>query len=152
MKAVQSDILIRLMTIKDYEQVYELWKETEGIGLRKLDDDREGIDKFLHRNPKTCFAAESKGCIIGAVLCGHDGRRGFIYHLAVEKNNRMKSVGTALVRSAIEALNEQGIHKVSLVVFAANESAAAFWTAIGFTCRDDLIYFDKSLNANNDLQ
>lgn len=152
MKTVQNDILIRLMTIKDYEQVYELWKETEGIGLRKLDDDREGIDKFLRRNPKTCFAAEHKGCIVGAVLCGHDGRRGFIYHLAVEKNHRMKSVGSVLVRSAIEALNEQGIHKVSLVVFAANESAAAFWTANGFICRDDLIYFDKSLNANNDPQ
>ena len=74
---------IRLMIPADYPQVYALWRSTPGMGLNNLDDSEEGITRYLQRNPTTCFVAEEAGALIGTVLSGHDGRRAFIYHLAV---------------------------------------------------------------------
>jgi ribosomal protein S18 acetylase RimI-like enzyme len=146
---IPGKLIFRPMTVKDYEAACQLWKKSSGIGLRSLDDSKEGIRKFLERNPNTCFAAENAGELIGVILCGHDGRRGTIYHLAVEVSNRRKAVGQTLVGLATEALRVQNIHKVSLVVFASNKEARTFWTSIGFAFREDLVYFDNVLNMDN---
>ena len=136
---------IREMTISDYDQVYALWRNTPGMGLNTADDSREGIAAYLIRNPHTCFVAEAEQGITGAILAGHDGRRGFIYHLAVAIPQRGNGIGSALVERAMVALEQEGIRKVALVVFDRNEIGNAFWEQLGFTKREDLIYRNKSL-------
>jgi ribosomal protein S18 acetylase RimI-like enzyme len=126
------------MTIADYDGVYRLWQNTPGMELNNLDDSRGGILRYLTRNPTTCFVAETSGEIIGVILCGHDGRRGFIHHTAVKALERKQGVGTALVDAALNALREQGIAKAALAVFATNEMGNAFWEKCGFTVREDL--------------
>lgn len=83
--------MIRVMTIEDYDGVYDLWIHTPGMGLNTTDDSREGIEKYMERNPATCFVAEDDGKIIGAIMAGHDGRRGFIHHTAVAPAYRNRS-------------------------------------------------------------
>jgi len=119
------------------------------MGMRSLDDSLEGITKFLARNPHTCFVAELDHEIAGVILCGHDGRRGYIYHTAVKLDCRKRGIGKALVNAALEALRKERINKVALVVFAANRSGNAFWQHIGFETRDDLVYRNISLNSHN---
>ena len=136
---------IREMTISDYDQVYALWQNTPGMGLNTADDSREGIAAYLIRNPQTCFVAEAEQEITGAILAGHDGRRGFIYHLAVAISHRGNGIGSALVERALSALEQEGIRKVALVVFDRNEIGNAFWERLGFSKREDLIYRNKSL-------
>ena len=138
-------MLIRLMTIEDYNDVYRLWCNTQGMGLNTADDSRAGIEAYLSRNPNTCFVSEVEQEIAGAILAGHDGRRGFIYHLSVSAEHRGKKIGSALVESAMAALEQEGIRKVALVVFDRNEVGNAFWEQLGFTKRDDLIYRNKSI-------
>ena len=133
------------MTLNDYEKVYSLWLNTPNMGLNNIDDSREGIGKYLMRNPATCFVAEKDGKIIGVILSGHDGRRGFIHHTAVDSNEQRKGVGTALVEAAISALKNEGICKVILVVFRKNGKGNEFWEKIGFTTRDDLIYRNMAI-------
>lgn len=140
---------IRLMTLNDYDVVYSLWMGTAGMGMRTLDDSREGIARFLTRNPNTCFVAETDGAIIGVILCGHDGRRGYIYHTAVIPQYRKHGIGRRLVDSTLAALKSEGIHKVALVVFGTNEVGNVFWQSIGFSVREDLIYRNLSLNGEN---
>ncbi|MBQ1809629.1 MAG: GNAT family N-acetyltransferase [Erysipelotrichaceae bacterium] len=131
---------IRKMTIDDYEKVYSLWLSCKGMGLNDLDDSREGIEKYLNRNPDTCFVACEGEEIIGAVLAGNDGRRGIFSHTAVSPDHRYEGIGKALVSAAVDAFRELGIHKVNLVVFSRNEAGNAFWEKMGFTKRDDLTY------------
>ena len=138
-------MLIRVMTIEDYNDVYRLWCNTQGMGLNTADDSRAGIEAYLSRNPNTCFVSEVEQEIAGAILAGHDGRRGFIYHLSVSAEHRGKKIGSALVERAMAALEQEGIRKVALVVFDRNEIGNAFWERLGFTKRDDLIYRNKSL-------
>ena len=136
---------IRLMTIEDYDQVYDLWLSCKGMGLNNVDDTREGIEKYLKRNPETSFVAEEDGKIIGVIIAGNDGRRGYIYHTAVHPDHRHRGIGTKLVEAALEALNSVGINKVALVVFSRNEDGNAFWEKIGFSERHDLSYRNKAL-------
>ena len=136
---------IRIMTSKDYEGVYKLWSSCMGMGLNNLDDSKEGIEKFLCRNPKTCFVAEEDGEIAGAILAGNDGRRGYIYHTAVNPDFRNQGIGTALVEAAMAALKALDINKVALVVFSKNRDGNAFWEKLGFTARDDLVYRNKTI-------
>ena len=138
-------MLIRLMTIEDYNDVYRLWCNTQGMGLNTADDSRAGIEAYLRRNPNTCFVSEVEQEIAGAILAGHDGRRGFIYHLSVSAEHRGKKIGSALVERAMAALEQEGIRKVALVVYDRNQAGNAFWEQLGFTKRDDLIYRNKSL-------
>lgn len=140
---------IRKMTIDDYKAVYELWNNTPGMGMRNVDDSKEGIEKYLKRNPETCFVAEVENKIVGVILSGHDGRRGYIYHTAVINTARKQGVGANLVNTAIEALKEQGINKVALVAFETNKLGNSFWESQGFKERNDLVYRNKSLNDNN---
>lgn len=136
---------IRKITIGDYEKMYALWLSCKGMGLNDTDDSKEGIKRFLDRNPETCFAACENERIIGVILAGNDGRRGFIYHTAVSPDCRGRGVGTALVNAALEALKNLGIAKTALVVFDRNETGNAFWEKQGFTARNDLVYRNKAL-------
>lgn len=136
---------IRLLTMADYPPAYHLWATTPGMGLRELDDSPEGFGRFLRRNPSTCFAAAESGGLVGTILCGHDGRRGYIYHTAVRTDAREKGVGRALVTAALEALRNEGIHKAGLVAFCQNQLGGDFWKALGFTRREDLNYYSKPL-------
>ncbi len=131
---------IRKMTEGDYEAVHALWMRTPGMGLNSLDDSLEGIVRYLHRNPDTCFVSIDDGRLVGVILSGHDGRRGFIYHMAVDIEKRNKGTGRALVYRALEALRSEGIVKVALVVFERNETGNGFWEHIGFGKRTDLVY------------
>lgn len=139
-------MMIRIMKIEDYEKVYDLWIHTVGMGLNTTDDSREGIAKYLLRNPNTCFVAEDNGKLVGVIMSGHDGRRGFIHHTAVKKEYRKQGIGKKLVDSALTALEAEGIHKVALVTFEKNVSGNMFWEKNGFTVRDDLIYRNKSIH------
>ena len=136
---------IRTMTINDYERVYSLWLNTPNMGLNNLDDSKDGIAIYLARNPDTCFVAEKDGDIIGVILSGHDGRRGFIYHLAVVQNEQRQGIGADLVNTAMSALEREGINKVALVVIGKNEKGNAFWESQGFFSRNDLVYRNKSI-------
>ncbi|MCL2058507.1 MAG: GNAT family N-acetyltransferase [Oscillospiraceae bacterium] len=136
---------IRIMTINDYEPVYDLWLGTPNMGLNNLDDSKEGIAKYLARNPETCFVVEDDGKIIGVILCGHDGRRGYIHHTAVDGRYQRGGVGTSLVNAAMSALEREGINKAALVVFGKNDKGNAFWEKQGFTTREDLIYRNKAI-------
>ena len=139
---------IRQMEGADYENVYQLWAKTPGIGLRKVDDSKEGILGFLQRNPNTNFVAEEDG-IVGVILCGHDGRRAHIYHMAVDANMKRSGIGRALVEAVIAALMEQGITRVKLDSFKDNPEGNAFWESMGFFCRSDLLYWNRSLDDRN---
>ena len=136
---------IRIMTIEDYDSVYALWLSCKGMGLNDLDDSREGILRFLERNPNTCFTAEEDGRIVGVIIAGNDGRRGYIYHTAVSPDYRKRGIGSALVDRAISALKALGINKAALVVFSRNEDGNAFWGRQGFTLRNDLCYRNRAL-------
>ncbi len=137
---------IRLMTISDYDASINLWKNTAGMGLNEIDDSPAGITKFLTRNPNTCFVAEDDGGkLIGTILCGHDGRRALIYHMAVTEHMRRNGIGKAMLEAVLEALKKEGIQKVSLVAMRKNELENAFWERMGFIERTDLVYRNKSL-------
>lgn len=141
-------MLIRRMLIDDYEELYQLWMSCAGMGLNNLDDSREGVERFLSRNPETCFVAEADNRLAGVIMAGHDGRRGYIYHTAVDPKYRSQKIASELVKSALSALAQLGINKVALVVFAKNEIGNAFWKKLGFNSRSDLIYRDKALADN----
>ena len=136
---------IRRMTIADYDSVYALWLSCKGMGLNGTDDSREGIARFLARNPDTCFVAEEDDRIIGVIMAGHDGRRGYIYHTAVDESMRGQGVGSALVSAAMDALKACGITKAALVAFDRNEEGNAFWERMGFSERQDLVYRNRAL-------
>jgi len=138
---------IRKMLLSDYLNVFNLWQNTPGMGLNDKDDSEAGVKKYLLRNPETCFVAEKDGAITGAVLSGHDGRRGLIYHLAVEVPEREKGLGNALLEKAIEALRNEGIAKVYIMVFKHNTAANAFWEKRGFTIPEESLYRAKRLLA-----
>ena len=132
---------LRKMKIEDYDNVYSLWMSCVGMGLNNLDDSKEGIEKFLNRNPDTCYIAVEKDVI----MVGNDGRRGYIYHTAVHPNYRKQGIGKALVEIALDSLLKLGINKVALVVFERNNAGNEFWEKMGFTSRNDLIYRNKAL-------
>ena len=136
---------IRKMVIDDYDEVYALWTSCTGMGLNDLDDSKEGIDRFLKRNPDTCFVAKRDERIVGAILVGNDGRRGYIYHTAVASQYRKQGIARQLVETAMQELKQCGINKVALVVFNKNENGNAFWDKLGFTIREDLVYRNKAL-------
>jgi ribosomal protein S18 acetylase RimI-like enzyme len=139
---------IRLMVKSDYTEIYSLWLKTTGIGLNSIDDSEYGIALYLKRNPTTNFVAIIDEKIVGVIMSGHDGRRGYIYHTAVDTEYRGNGIGKALVNMAIKALENEGINKVALVVFKNNEIGRAFWRKIGFEEREDLDYFNKIIDNN----
>lgn len=142
-------IKISLMTIDDYDDVYKLWTNTSGMGLRTIDDSFQGINQFLQRNPNTNFLAVADDQIVGVILCGHDGRRACIYHMAVRENYRGRGIGKVLVEAVLTALRQEKITKASLFAFATNENGNRFWQSMGFTEPKNLVYRTISLNDDN---
>ena len=140
---------IREMKIEDYDKVYALWKTIKGFGIRSVDDSREGIERFLKWNPGLSVVAEEDGRIVGAILCGSDGRRGCLYHVCVHKDYRRQGIGKTMVVWCMEKLKELQINKVSLIAFTQNDVGNAFWKEIGWTKREDLNYYDFTLNEKN---
>ena len=118
--------MIRTMKAGDYEGVYSLWMSIKGFAMRSIE-----------------------GKIVGASLCGHDGRRGCMYHVCVHEDYRMRGIGKAMVVFAMEALKKEEISKVSLIAFTQNDVGNAFWNRIGWTKREDLNYYDFVLNKEN---
>nr|WP_317378281.1 GNAT family N-acetyltransferase [uncultured Faecalimonas sp.] len=141
--------MIRTMTINDYEGVYQLWKQIKGFGIRSIDDSREGLERFLKRNPTTSIVAEEEGKIVGSILCGHDGRRGCLYHVCVAETHRMRGIGTQMVQMAMDALRKEEISQVCLIAFTDNMVGNQFWEQIGWKKRNDVNYYDLLLNEEN---
>ena len=139
---------IRPAAIEDYDSIFELWNHTEQSrrALNPIDDSREGISRYLKRNPDTCFVAAAGDKLVGVILSGHDGRRGIIHHLCVHTDFRRMGIAGRLVASAEEALQKEGIQKIFCLVFTDNEAANGFWESRGYLLRTNLNYRNKSLN------
>ncbi|MCR5418788.1 MAG: GNAT family N-acetyltransferase [Lachnospiraceae bacterium] len=145
-----QDITIRSMVIEDYPGIHELWMSIKGFAIRSIDDSEAGVDTFIKRNPGISVVAENaQGRIVGAILCGHDGRRGCLYHVCVHPDYRLQGIGRAMVVHCMQKLKEEGINKVSLIAFTRNDIGNAFWKEIGWTKREDLNYYDFTLNEAN---
>jgi len=134
------------MAPADYDRVFALWSATEGMGLG-ASDTREAIHAFLERNPGLSRVAEDSttGALAGAVLCGHDGRRGYLHHLAVPRSLRGRGLGRALVEACLADLATLRIEKCSLFLFADNEAGRSFWLHEGWKAREDLVVIQKTL-------
>lgn len=143
------DYKLRVMTLLDYENVYELWMSIHGFGIRSIDDSKEGVERFLKRNPSTSVVAECDGKIVGAILCGHDGRRGCMYHVCVHENYRKNGIGKAMAVWCMRALAAEHINKVNIIAFKSNAVGNQFWKGEGWTFREDLNYYDFTLNEAN---
>ena len=141
--------MVRLMTREDYDQVYALWMRIKGFSMRSIDDSRAGVEKFLQRNPTTSVVAVEDGNVVGAILCGHDGRRGCLYHVCVDPDYRRRGIGKSMVVFCMDALKEEGINNVSLIAFTQNDVGNAFWHNVGWKQREDLNYYDFVLNSEN---
>ncbi|MBQ1949809.1 MAG: GNAT family N-acetyltransferase [Treponema sp.] len=142
----------RLLTPSDYDKIYELWNSVEMSrrALNPVDDSREGITRYLERNPNTCFDAldtdSGSEKIVGVILTGHDGRRGIVHHLCVHPDYQRQGIASTLLKKAEEALKAEGIQKMFGLVFKENDKANAFWESQGYTLRTNLNYRNKSLN------
>ena len=141
--------MIRAMELADYEKVHGLWMSIKGFVIRSIDDSKEGVERFLQRNPGISVVAEEDGKIVGAILCGHDGRRGCLYHVCVAEDYRLRGIGKEMVVYCMEALRKEKISKVSLIAFTENDIGNAFWKEIGWKQRLDLNYYDFTLNKDN---
>jgi N-acetylglutamate synthase len=146
----RTTLEIRELRPEDYDEAVALWQSAEGVTLRDADS-RDGIERYLARNPGLSFVAREAGMLVGAVLCGHDGRRGYLQHLAVAPAHRGRGIGRTLARRCLEGLCAQGIHKCHLFVVDGNEHARDFWRTVGWSERTDVVLmsvtFGRSDNA-----
>lgn len=137
------------MVQDDYDEIYSLWQSIGGFGIRSIDDSKPFIQRFIERNPNTNIVAVHENRIVGAILCGHDGRRGCFYHVCVHEDYRLKGIGKMMVAEALEALKAEQINKVNLVAFRKNSAGNAFWKDMGWTLRDEINYYEYDLNKEN---
>ena len=146
-------IIVRHFRLEDYNAVVALWRRTEGVGLNESDT-RPAIAAYLQRNPRFSFVAEKDSRIIGAVLCGHEGRRGYLHHLAVAKQYRQRGIGRRLVNACLAQLRKAGISRCSIFIFANNTGGMKFWAHTGWKLRTELrvmqIRLDDGSRAKND--
>ena len=140
---------IRVMKAEDYDKLYELWMTIKGFGIRSIDDSREGVARFLKRNPTTSMTAWDGDTLIGAILCGHDGRRGCLYHVCVQEAYRKHGIGQKLVGACVDALAAEHINKINLIAFKKNEVGNRFWQGLGWTFREDVNYYEYVTNEDN---
>ena len=132
------------MTINDYDEISEIWHNTSGMGLSEADS-REQIQRFLERNRGLSLVCQDDGRIVATVLAGHDGRRGYIYHLAVVPEYRDKGIGKALIEKCLEQLSESGVDKCHLFVYRGNRLGEEFWNKTGWVKREDIWVFSKGI-------
>lgn len=137
-------IVIREMTMQDYDQARYLWENTQHIGISNADS-RENIALFLLRNPGMNFVACDNDRLVGTVLCGHDGRRGYLYHMAVEDTHRYLGIARQLGEKCLVMLEKAGIEKCHIFVYAGNEEGKLFWKKTGWVERNDLIIMSYSI-------
>jgi len=137
---------IRELTLSDYDAVLALWQSSEGVGLSDADS-RAAIGRYLARNPGLSFTAWDGDELAGAILCGHDGRRGYVHHLAVRPSHRRQGLGKALAARCLDALAAEGIDKCHLFVFANNADAMAFWESVGGALRVDLKVMSRKVDG-----
>ncbi|WP_237701367.1 GNAT family N-acetyltransferase [Hylemonella gracilis] len=135
------------MTISDYESVIQLMKDTPGVSLRDADS-REATARYLERNPGISFVAEHGGRVIGCIMCGHDGRRGYLQHLVVHAEHRRQGIANALVSRCVASLEDLGIFKSHIDVFRTNEVAQAYWESQGWMRRTDIHRYSWVSNGN----
>ena len=135
---------IREMKIEDYEKAFALWQRSEGLGLSEADT-RANVERFLARNPSLCLVAEDGGELVGTALCGHDGRRGYLHHLAVAPDHRRQGLGRALAEKCLAGLKAQGITKCHLFVLGNNAPAIDFWKRLGFASRPDINLMSRAI-------
>lgn len=143
-----DEVQILPMREEDYDAVRALWMTIRGFGIRALDDSREDVARFIHRNPTTSVVAVVDGRIVGSILCGSDGRQGALYHVCVAREYRRRHIGTRMVGYCMTRLREMGINKVSLIAFASNDVGNAFWRQIGWK-KSDVNYYEFVLNEKN---
>ncbi len=136
---------IRHMKIEDYTAVYQLWLITPGMGLNDIDDSQKGIARMLQRNPSLSFIAEKNRQIVGVIIAGQDGRRGYIYHTAVHQSYHRQGIAQSLVRSVLDEMRTLDITKVGLFIFKENHIGNPFWEKMGFGIRNDLYYRNRAL-------
>lgn len=143
-----NNIRITQFETEFYNEVFALWQQCEGVGLNDADS-RESTRAYLRRNPGMSFVAVAGGRIVGAILAGHDGRRGFLHHLAVHPGFRRRGVGRRLVDHCLEALHAARIGKAHLFVFNANSDGIAFWKSAGWAFRSDVAVMSRSTGTEN---
>ena len=135
---------IRPMKLADYDSVLAVWRNVEGVGLHDDCDSRKGIEQYLKCNPGTSFVAVAGKAIVGAVLSGHDGRRGYLHHLAVLEPCRGQGIGRALAGRCLDAMGKRGIPKCNIFVMRDNAAGKAFWRRVGWKQRGNLCLFQKA--------
>jgi N-acetylglutamate synthase len=143
---------IREMTIADYDEVLALWQNIDGIGLDEDTDTRRDTAAYLERNPGLSFVAACDGKIVGAVICGHDGRRGYLNHLAVHPEYRSRGIGRELVDGCLSGLKALGITKCSIMVFGGNDQGLGFWRKCGWITRQDLLLMQMPIGCEHDCK
>jgi len=146
---LEEKLFIRVMTMEDYDELHKLWMEISGFGIRSIDDSKEGVERFIKRNPTTSMVAFYGEELVGGILCGHDGRRACLYHVCVKENYRKHGIGQKMVHACLEALKAEHINKVNLIAFKRNEVGNRFWQGLGWTYRDDVNYYECVLNKEN---
>jgi len=137
-------IQVRKMTASDYACAYDLWKSLPGMGLSSADRE-DALLSFLEKNPLTCLVAEDEGKLIGTILGGSDGRRGYLYHLAIQPDYQKRGLGGNLVQTCLDALQAQGIEKCHIFVIAENRAGLKFWQNAGWKLRQDILILSKDL-------
>ena len=144
-----GDIEFRSMTMEDYQEVFDMWQSISGFGIRTIDDSEDGIRRFLNRNPGLSMVALHHGRIVGGILCGHDGRRGCLYHVCVREEYRMLGIGQEMVALCKEALRKEGVNKINLIAFQKNAIGNRFWQKLQWKHRADCNYYEANLNEAN---
>ncbi|WP_199770435.1 GNAT family N-acetyltransferase [Helicobacter aurati] len=145
-------MLLRLMTIHDYEEIILLWKSIQGFYIREIDDSKEGINKFLLRNPHTNVVAIEDDKIVGTILCGYDGRCAYFYHVCVKQEYRHKRIGMSMVEFCINALKKEGATHINLIAFKTNNIGNLFWQELGWDNKDNVNLYEYILNTHNKKQ
>lgn len=135
--------------MNDYDSAYRLWKNTPGVGMRSIDDSREGIEQLVLRNPHTNFVAEEDGVIIGTALSGHDGRRGCLYHICVAENHRRRGIAGQLVQEIEKGMKAEKINVLYLFCLADNKAGNSFWDSVGWTKQDNVNCYKLNINPDD---
>jgi ribosomal protein S18 acetylase RimI-like enzyme len=138
---------IREMTINDYDDIIVMFRETPGISVREADS-RAATETYLNRNPGLSFVATVDSKMIGCVMCGHDGRRGYLQHLVVQSEHRNQGIGEKLFMACVYALQKIEISKTHIFVFKTNNLANKFWADKGWELREDLNMYSYNISSN----
>ena len=139
--------VIKPMTLADYDEVFSLWQNSKGVGLSESDT-RPAVASYLKRNRGMSFVVRDGKRLVGAVLCGHDGRRGYLHHLAVADSHRRKGIGTKLVTRCLAELKRLDIPRCNIFLYAGNADGERFWKTSGWKTRADLCVVQKDLGSS----